>query len=70
MVIQVIYTKEISLLPANLALWNGPNPGNGEVNGDGDSAGDPKNLTIVFAIVAKDYRKNDAPKVARGTCNT
>lgn len=64
---QVIYTKEISLLSANLTLWNGPNPGNGEVNGDGDCTDDPKNLTVVFAVVAEYDRKNDAPKVARGT---
>lgn len=64
---QVIYTKERNLLSANLALWNGPNPGNEEVNDDGDRAGDPENFTVVFAIVAEYDRKDDASKVARGT---
>lgn len=64
---QIIYSRELILLSANLALWNGPNPGNREVYGDGDDAGDPKNLAVVFAIVAEYDRKNDTAKIARGT---
>lgn len=63
---QVIYSGELILLSANLALWNGPNPGNREVYGDGDDAGNPKNLAIVLAIVAEYDCKNDAAKIARG----
>lgn len=64
---QVIYSGELILLSANLALWNGPNPGNREVDGDGDDAGNPKNLAIVLAIVAEYDCKNDAAKIARRT---
>ena len=58
------------LMPTNLALWNGPNPAERQVDHDGNDADDPDGLFIIGAHVAEDDGEDDAAEVAdaaRGT---
>lgn len=53
-------------MPSNLALGNGPDPTERQVDGDGDDADDPERLAVVLAQHAEDDGEDDAAEVARG----
>ena len=53
------------LVPSDLALGDGPDPAEREVDDDGNDADDPKHLAVVLAVVAEDDGEDDAAKVTR-----
>ena len=56
--------SDAALMPTNLALGDGPDPAQGQVDQDGDDADDPNGLFVIGALVAEDDGEDDAAHVA------
>ena len=52
-------------MPTNLALWNGPDPAQRQIDRNGNDTDDPNRLLVILALVPENDREDDAAEIAR-----
>ena len=52
-------------MPANLPLWNGSDPAQGQIDRNGNDADNPDGLLVILALIPEDDGEDDAAEVAR-----